>query len=616
MMERYFGKTGLMLIMLLLLHCQIAYSLPENYQQVLETGPVFEDGLTVEVEAFSDPDTWIREDMWVETSFDSDGDGRPDRMHVSVTRPPQTEEGLKLPVIYQSSPYYAGVGRTDREYFWDVRHELYTEPPPRNHFPPIERRLERPVISNSLINDWIPHGYIVVHSSAPGTGYSQGCPTIGTDIEARAPKAVIDWLNGRAKAYTTPDGYEEVEAYWTTGKVGMIGTSYGGTLALAAATTGVEGLEAIVPIAPNTSYYHYFRANGLIVHPYGYLGEDIDFLYDFVHSNPDRREYCNRVVRDTEMLQGMDRITGDYNDFWAKRDLLNQIEPLRAAVLMAHAFNDWNVMPSHSYRINEALKEMDVPLQMYYHQGGHGGAPPFEMLNKWFARYLYGIENNVEEDPAAWIVREGDDRLEPLPYEDFPNPEAAPVELYPGAGAPKRGSLSLQRTGNADSESLIDNFSFCGSSLARAEWTEHRLIYVTGELQQDVHISGEPVARISMASSKDAANLSVWLVSLPWNDSPRARLTDNIITRGWADPRNRNSLTNNEPLVPGEFYEVVFELEPTDQVIPEGQQIGFMIFSSDRDFTLWPDPGTVITVDLDNTSITIPVVGGDAAFTF
>ena len=39
-----------------------------------------------------------------------------------------------------------------------------------------------------------------------------------------------------------------------------------------------------------------------------------------------------------------------------------------------------------------------------------------------------------------------------------------------------------------------------------------------------------------------------------------------------------------------------------------------MIFSSDRDFTLWPGPGTELTVDLDATSITLPVVGGVEAF--
>ncbi len=59
---------------------------------------------------------------------------------------------------------------------------------------------------------------------------------------------------------------------------------------------------------------------------------------------------------------------------------------------------------------------------------------------------------------------------------------------------------------------------------------------------------------------------------------------------------------------------MTFNLEPDDQVIPAGQQIGLMIMSSDRDFTLWPKPGTELTVDLDATSIQIPVVGGVEAF--
>lgn len=585
-----------------------ANSPSESLQDIAR--PVIEDGMAQKVEAFSDPDTWIRHDLWVETEFDSDGDGRPDRMHVSVTRPPQTEEGLRLPVVYESSPYYAGGGSLERQYFWDVRQELYAEPNPREAFDPVVRNIERPVISNSQIETWVPYGYIVVHSSAPGTGYSQGCPTMGALEEALAPKAVIDWLNGNAKGYTTPDGDEEVEAYWTTGKVGMTGTSYNGTLAVAAATTGVEGLEAIIPVAPNTSYYHYYRADGLIVHPYGYLGEDMDFFFDYIHSNPERREYCNRTWRDTEIMENIDRVTGNYNDFWDERDLLNRIENLEAAVLMAHAFNDWNVMPIHSYRVNEALKNTDVPLQMYYHQGGHGGPPPFEMMNKWFTRYLFGEENNVEDDPAAWIVRERDDRLEPTPYEDFPNPEAVPVAFFPTRGAPSYGGLATERKPNQGVERFTDNFSFSGSALAQAEFTDHRLLYLTPELEEDLHLSGVARVNIRLAIDKPAANLSVWLVSLPWNEGRNTRITDNIITRGWADPQNRNNIRESEPLPPGTFYRVGFDMEPTDQVIPAGQKIGLMIFSSDKDFTLHPDPGTELTIDLNSTSISLPVVGG------
>ena len=64
--------------------------------------------------------------------------------------------------------------------------------------------------------------------------------------------------------------------------------------------------------------------------------------------------------------------------------------------------------------------------------------------------------------------------------------------------------------------------------------------------------------------------------------------------------------------MPGEFYEMTFDLQPDDQIIPPGQRIGLMIMSSDREFTLWPAPGTELTVDLGGTSIELPVVGGAA----
>lgn len=580
------------------------------------TVPIFKDGEAQIVEGFKDPDYWIRHDLWVETKFDSDNDGRLDRMHVSVTRPRQTEmEGLKLPVVYVSSPYFAGTGKAAKEFFWDPHQELGKKPPKRTTQPPVKRRGMRPIISKSHAKQWVPRGYIVVHSSSPGTGLSQGCPTVGGDNESLAPKAVIDWLCGRADGFTNVDGYERVSAGWCTGKVGMTGTSYNGTLPLAAATTGVDGLKAIIPIAPNTSYYHYYRSNGLVRHPFGFMGEDIDCLYEFIHSGPVKmRAACNTKIRDELMHRNFDRVTGDYNDFWAGRDYLNDLKPMKAAMLMAHAFNDWNVVPEHSVRIFEAAKRKGLPCQAFFHQGGHGGPPPMKLMNRWFTRYLHGVENGVEKDKRAWIVRENDEREKPTAYDDYPNPKAEPVVFHLKPGAPKRGALQtsvLEKQGN---ESLIDNYSFNGEALAKAEWTTHRLIYTTEKLKEAVHISGTPRIEIKLASDKEAANLSVWLVSLPWNESKRAKTTDNIITRGWADPQNYKSLTKGEPLEPGKFYKLSFDLQPDDQIIPKGQQIGLMIFSSDQDFTLWPTPGTKLTVDLDATSLMLPIVGGKNAW--
>src|SRR3954447_24553008 len=48
----------------------------------------------------------IREQVWVQTPVDSDADGRPDRVAVRIIRPATT---AKIPVIFQASPYYAGL---------------------------------------------------------------------------------------------------------------------------------------------------------------------------------------------------------------------------------------------------------------------------------------------------------------------------------------------------------------------------------------------------------------------------------------------------------------------------------------------------------------------------
>lgn len=604
---RYFNKLKIVVVL-----CLVSFTLPAQEQ----AKPFFENGEAQIVPAFNNPSEWIREDLWVETSFDTDGDNKPDRMHVDVTRPKQTEtDGLKLPVVYETSPYYAGVAPNVEGAFHDVYHELGGAPEKGIVHPSVTRRGKRPIISNSQVNTWVPRGYIVVHSSSPGTGLSQGSPTVGGTNETLAPKAVIDWLNGRAKGYKTPEGNEEVKAYWSTGKVGMTGTSYNGTLPLAAATTGVDGLEAIIPVAPNTSYYHYYRSNGLVRSPGGYLGEDVDVLYDFIHSGDEsKRAYADSVYRDTEIKNGIDRKTGDYNDFWAGRDYLNQMKPMKAALFMSHGFNDWNVMPEHSYRIYKAAEEKGLPVKIYYHQKGHGGPPPISMMNKWFTKYLFGIDNGIEKGPKAWIVREDDPNSKPTSYANYPNPDAKDVTLYLQKDGLKKGTLTSQKVKNQGTQTLIDNHKISGDSLAQLANSSNRLLFVTPTLKEDLHLSGLSTVKVNLASSKPAANLSVWMVSLPWNTSSDAKITDNIITRGWADPQNHKSLTESKPLKPGKFYEVTFDLNPDDQIIPAGQQIGLMIFSSDNKFTLLPEPGTELTIDLDKTRIDIPVVGGKKAF--
>jgi predicted acyl esterase len=663
-----------------------------------QTQPVFVNGQAQVVPAFNVSAQWIRERLWVETEFDSDGDGKRDRMHVDVTRPAQTaSEGLKVPTVYETSPYYAGTSGPMQN-LWNVNVELGVAPPPRISQPAIAWNPNRTSISTSEVSTWVPRGFAVVHSESPGTGLSQGCPTVGGTNENDGPKAVVDWLNGRAKGYTTIDGTTEVRADWSTGKVGMTGTSYNGTLPISAATTGVDGLEAIIPIAPNTSYYHYYRSNGLVRNPGGWVGEDIDFLFDYINSgDPARRQYCIDTVREGLMKLRQDRVTGDYNDFWAGRDQLNQLQKVKAATLMAHAFNDWNVVPEHSVRIAEALKGQ-VPVQQYYHQGGHGGAPPLGLRNRWFTRFLYGQQNGVENDPKAWVTREAAacpprtatvvggqsntatltvadssalqvgmtltipqtsgtgttnvtrtilavpssttvlldsavatgagqsiaagavvsitcSTANPTPYGDYPNPAAKAVEFLPRPGGNATGELTSLTRPRAGRETLTDDVSCQPGNFVNSG--SQRLLYATPTLTAPMHLSGTPRITVRMAASKAAANLSVWLVALPFTPSVTCTSTtintSHVITRGWADPQNRGAISGGAPLVPGEFVDVTFNLQPTDKVLLEGQRLGLMVFSSDRLFTLRPQPGTQVSVDLASTSLRLPVVGGRLA---
>lgn len=580
--------------------------------------PIFKNGEAQRVEAFSDPESWIKEELWVETTFDSDNDGKLDRMHVMLTRPAQTNsQELKLPVVYMSSPYYglklwALLGFSDKKNYWNVKHELGEQPKSHRHVK-LGTRKKRPFGSSSIDESWVPRGFVTVYSSSPGTGFSDGSPTIGGANESLAPKAVIDWLCGRAKGFTTRTGQEEMTAFWSNGKIGMTGTSYDGTLCIAAATTGVEGLEAIIPVAPVTSFYHYYRSNGLVRSPEGFLGEDMDVLYDVINTgDKSKRKQNNQLVRDGVLLKNQDRITGDYNDFWASRDYLRNIDSMKAAMIMAHGFNDWNVMTEQSYRFYKAAKAKGLPVQLYCHQWDHGGNPPFSMMNRWFTHFLHGVENGVEKDTSVFIVREY--QTKPTVYASFPDENTQNVIVYPHKGVSNTGHLVLVENEKNESDSLIDNVRFSGKELLEPKNEAHRLLFVSPELKEDLRISGVSTIKIKLASSKPAANLSVWLVALPWESEKGTPIYENIITRAWADPQNYRSILKGEALQAGTFYELSFDLMPDDQVIPKGQQIGLMIFSSDKEFTLWPEPGTVLTVDLEGTELTLPVVGGVNAY--
>jgi putative CocE/NonD family hydrolase len=283
----------------------------------------------------------MRVTLWVQSNFDSDRDGKLDRIHVDVSRPKETDtEGLKVPVVFEDSPYYAGGADSPN---FAVEHELGQAPGARIRAPYAAPSNTSPRISTSWESYFVPRGYAVVHAESPGSGLSDGCTTSGGRNETLGATTVVDWLNGRVKGYTTKDGMEEISATsWSTGKVGMAGTSYNGTIPIAAATTGVAGLDAIIPIEAISDWYDYYRANGLVRAPHsaaggqngnnGYLGEDLDVLAEYTYSRKDDtnpRTVCWPVI--DEMTAKEDRLSGNRSAFWDERNYMKDANNIKAA---------------------------------------------------------------------------------------------------------------------------------------------------------------------------------------------------------------------------------------------------------------------------------------------
>ncbi|MBB4684971.1 X-Pro dipeptidyl-peptidase [Amycolatopsis jiangsuensis] len=539
-----------------------------------------------------DPADVVREDVWVTAPVDSDHDGQPDRVHAQVVRPKATELGMKVPVVYEASPYFAGGNDVANH---DVDKELYVPGP--HAAEPIEWAYQ---------DYFTARGFAVVYGESLGTGLSTGCPTTGGANETIGARSVVDWLNGRAPAHDAAG--TSVTAGWSTGKTGMMGVSYNGTLPNAVASTGVEGLETIVPIAAISSWYEYYRTDGAVVAAGGFQGEDTDVLADYVYTRADR-EICRPVI--DQLTASQDRVTGDYGPYWDVRNYRNDVAKVRASVLAVHGLNDWNVKTDQVAQWYEALKAHGVEHKIWLHQAAH--ADPISLrrdvwlltLNKWMSHYLYGIENGIEEEPKATIQREDKSWTDEA---DWPAPGTADASLHPWPGGGATGTLAGQQVpGNPAVESLADDASKTIEQLADAASSGNRLRYASSAATRALRLSGTAHADLRLSFDRPAANVTAVLLDRAPDGS------SHVISRGWTDPQNRVSPAVTTPITPGQRYPIRVDLMPKDYVLAAGHRLEFVLASSDHDYTLRPRPGAGLSLDLTGTTVTLPVVGGKTA---
>ncbi|MEH0417038.1 Xaa-Pro dipeptidyl-peptidase [Streptomyces sp. B21-083] len=573
-------------------------------------------------------DNAIREAVWVDTGLDGDSDGKTDRVAVDIVRPREpAAQGRKVPVIMDASPYYSCCGRGNESQ--------------RKTYDAGGNVVQMPLFYD---NYFVPRGYAFVGVDLAGTNRSDGCADVGGRSDVQSAKAVVDWLNGRAKGYTTRTGTDRAKANWTNGKTGMIGKSYDGTIANGVAATGVEGLKTIVPISSISSWYDYYVAQGAPLYASG-----PEWLSDYVES-PAARAKCAAVQQ--KIVDGSP-LSGDWTSFWTARDYAKDARKVRASVFVIHGQQDLNVRPKHFGQWWDALAKHGVERKIWLSQTGH--VDPFDFrraawvdtLHRWFDHELLGYENGIDDEPMADIERHPDQWVTSATW---PPRSTHTVSLRPGTGTqPGVGTLGLRKQSGA--EKFTDD-----PSLSETDWsaqidspTPGKAGFITKPLTENLRVSGSSAVTVTATPSTSTAHLTAVLVDLGpdtirdyadgaegittltdrtcWGpsttgDSSCFRSTAakttavdyTIFSRGWADLGNHASATKGVPLTPGKPYTITLALHASDHVIPTGHRLALIVAGTDKDLIDPPSTTPTLTLDLSRTTARVPLVGGAGAF--
>ncbi|MFV0126776.1 Xaa-Pro dipeptidyl-peptidase [Streptomyces sp. HMX112] len=577
----------------------------------------------------------IRESVWVDTGLDGDRDGRTDRVAADIIRPREpARQGRRVPVIMDASPYYSCCGRGN-----ESQKKTYDANGDPVRFPLF------------YDNYFVPRGYAFVAVDLAGTNRSDGCDDVGGRSDVQSAKAVVDWLNGRARGYTTRTGTQRARATgWTTGDTGMIGKSWDGTIANGVAATGVEGLRTIVPIGAISSWYDYYFAKGAPLYDSG-----PDRLSHYVNS-PDARARCGHVQQ--RLVDGAPR-TGDRTRLWDARDYVPDARKVRASVFVVHGQQDLNVRAKHFGQWWDALADAGVERRIWLSQTGH--VDPFDFrraewvraLHRWFDHYLLGYDNGTDREPMAHIERAPDrwttDRV-------WPPRTTRPTTLRPGAGtAAGVGTLGLTPARPGTTETFTDD-----PRLSEIEWasavdtpTPAKAAFLSRPLGRALRLSGSSTVTVTATPSTTSAHLSAVLVDVGpdtirdyaaagegittlaertcWGASTagdsacyketqarKAAVDFTVFGRGWADLGNWADERRGRPLTPGRPYTITLDVAATDHVVPAGHRLALIIGGTDAGL-IEPPPGSAgsppaLTLDLARTRAGLPLVGGAAAY--
>lgn len=590
----------------------------------------------------------IREVVYVESRVDTDKDGLPDLVKVSIIRPKY--QG-KIPSVMTASPYHQGTNdKASDASLYKMEAELEVKPPHKIQLnqPTLdlvesvgdaemvsetEEKLTH-INSSYTLNDYfLPRGFANLYVSGLGTKDSQGLMPNGSYQQIEAYKNVIDWLNGRCRAFTDHTRAHQVKADWSNGKVATTGISYLGTMSNGLATTGVDGLEVIIAEAGISSWYNYYRENGLVTSPGGYPGEDFDSLAELTYS---RNLLAGDYIRGNEahkadlekVKKNLDRKTGDYNQFWHDRNYLLNAEKVKAEVVFTHGSQDWNVKPLHVYQMFNALPS-NIKKHLFYHNGAHVYMNNWqsidfrESMNALLTQKLLDQETDYQLPRVVWQDNTAPQTWHSL--DDFGNQE-------------EHKTFSL-----GSEEKVIENhyedsdFERYGKTYQtfNNELYQDKVNQVTIDIpiSEEIQLNGRVKFNLRIKSSTNKGLLSAQLLELgqkkylqPYPGVISARTLDNgryhmldhlcelpfrenaqrVITKGYLNLQNRHDLLKIEEVKPDEWMEFQFELQPTIYKLKEGDTIRLVLYTTDFEITVRDNTDYHLTIDLAQSSLEIP----------
>ena len=590
----------------------------------------------------------IREVVYVESRVDTDKDGLPDLVKVSIIRP--RYEG-KIPAVMTASPYHQGTNdKASDKALYNMNVDLEVKEPHTIQVEVPQLELVDPVGSAELVdeaeetlthinssytlNDYLlPRGYANLYVSGVGTKDSQGLMTNGNYQQIEAYKNVIDWLNGRCRAFTDHTRQRQVKADWSNGKVATTGISYLGTMSNGLATTGVDGLEVIIAEAGISSWYNYYRENGLVTSPGGYPGEDFDSLAeltysrnllggDYLHHNAAHQADLDRVKKE------LDRASGDYNQFWHDRNYLLHADRVQAEVVFTHGSQDWNVKPLHVFNMFQALPT-SIKKHLFYHNGAHVYLNNWqsidfrESMNALLSKKLLGYDSSYELPTVIWQDNTGEQSWTSL--DDF-------------------GNQTNQRTFSlGDDEKVIQNryetkdYERYGKAyptfLSDLYQDKAQQVTIDLPIEEDLHLNGKARLHLRLYSSTNKGLLSAQLLELgskkylqPYPavlsvrtlDNGRYHMLDNltelpfkeagqrVISKGYLNLQNRHDLLEVEDVTPGEWMKFDFDLQPTIYKLEKGATLRLVLYTTDFEITVRDQTDYQLTIDLAQSSLHLP----------